>query len=132
MTIKFYKEGNHYHQQISAEGDGHTQEFVFKLSEAGTTSHLGRPINFKFTEDGDRLKSELTFPAKKWAFEETFTVQGDELEQVQYVHVYYLIISFPVQLWLTKGSICLNIFILRFQKATTGNVTAKRWFNKLA
>jgi hypothetical protein len=85
-----WKEGDHFHHQISIKDKAYKQDVEFKLGEEGTVSHNNTEVKFRYTEDGDKLINEVKIPSKNKIIHDTYVVTGDELEKV----------SFTIWLWL--------------------------------
>ena len=83
LTVhKLYKQGDHFHHHISVKDSGYKRDIDFQLGQENQIQHNGTTVTYKYTEDGDVLKSEIKGITNK-AIHDTYTVKGDELEKVR-------------------------------------------------
>nr|5XN9_A Chain A, SAHS1 [Ramazzottius varieornatus]5XN9_B Chain B, SAHS1 [Ramazzottius varieornatus]5XNA_A Chain A, SAHS1 [Ramazzottius varieornatus]5XNA_B Chain B, SAHS1 [Ramazzottius varieornatus] len=95
---KIWKEGDHYHHQISVPDKNYKNDVNFKLNEEGTTQHNNTEIKYKYTEDGGNLKAEVHVPSRNKVIHDEYKVNGDELEKT------YKVGDVTAKRWYKKSS----------------------------
>jgi len=77
--LKLWKAGDHFHHVLSIPDKHLKNELEFKLGEEFTVNKNGTDIKIKFTEDGDKLKTDFKVPSKNKEFHDVYEVNGEEL-----------------------------------------------------